>query len=375
MGTKVGICWDFAMHPDHRKLIEDCFQFAFDEAHEQGLLDRPIELIWRQADGLPRGDSIDVVRAWRQLAQEDGCLAIFGPVISDNALSLRTHIEEEGRVPTLSWAASESWPGHWCFALPQGSLASEAFRIANYLAGQGLRRVAVLSERSVIGPECVAAFAKACMREGLTIVAEESIPQTDSDLSHGIARLRDHAPDAIAYFGFGLPAVKINGHLAALGWDPVRVMTTAFLTAPVMPTGWQGVAGWFGMDVYDEENVIGQDFLTRFEAAKGYRPENFLAVHSYDSGRVIAHAISEGHPLSPAGVRNGFEQIRMLPAAAGGPGTLIEFRPHDHVGWLGTDFLVLNGVRNDDGPHSLLGPSGTYLVERYRARPQGGRTR
>jgi hypothetical protein len=54
--------------------------------------------------------------------------------------------------------------------------------------------------------------------------------------------------------------------------------------------------------------------------------------------------------VNPRGVKGGLEQVRMLPAAMGAPGTVIGFAPYDHRGYKG-DYLVLRGYR--DGVEGL----------------------
>jgi hypothetical protein len=171
----------------------------------------------------------------------------------------------------------------------------------------------------------------------------------------------------LVYLGFGLPGVHINTALEAMDWDPPRVMTTGFLTAPYTPQGMKALYGWAGLDQYDEENVIGQGVLDRFEARYGYRPANFYALVCYDVANVIAHALSHARPLSPRGVRDGMYGVRMLPAACGGPRTLISFARHNHRAWLGQDYLVVRKVvsREDVSP---LGDLGTRLVHRITPR-------
>ena len=184
--------------------------------------------------------------------------------------------------------------------------------MANYLAHNGASTVAVIVEDAYIGREYLAGFREYCRFEGLRVVAEEWISQISTDLREPVTRLKDAKADSIAYFGFGLPAVLINRELAALGWDPMRVMTTAFLTAPFTPEGMKALNGWSGVDQYDEENLVGQAMLDRFSARHGYRPENFMVPYCYDLASTVAHAIANAHPISAAGVKRGLERVKML---------------------------------------------------------------
>src|SRR3546814_4687719 len=73
-------------------------------------------------------------------------------------------------------------------------------------------------------------------------------------------------------------------------------MNTSFMTAAALPQGIQALRGWIGIDQYDEENLVGQRMLDRFEARFGYRPQNFWSVLNYDFANIIAHGLrSEEH--------------------------------------------------------------------------------
>jgi ABC-type branched-subunit amino acid transport system substrate-binding protein len=159
-----------------------------------------------------------------------------------------------------------------------------------------------------------------------------------------------------------------------MNWDPPRVMTTAFLTAPYTPLGMKSLFGWAGVDQYDETNPIGQSVIDRFEHRFGYRPANFYTLVCYDVANVIAHAIGNALPLSPAGVRQGIYGVRMLPAACGGPKTLISFAPWNHRAWLGPDYLVVRKVVSD-ADVSPIGDLGTELVHRITPRTREQRRR
>ena len=61
------------------------FDLVFDEAVEQGLMDRPVQMIYREVEGLPKGSVKAVIDAYGELVDE-GCLVVFGPNITDNCV-------------------------------------------------------------------------------------------------------------------------------------------------------------------------------------------------------------------------------------------------------------------------------------------------
>ena len=82
---------------------------------------------------------------------------------------------------------------------------------------------------------------------------------------------------------------------------------------------WQAFMGWIGVDQYDEGNPIGQDFLTATpKRYDGSRPEYCV---SGGEPRCRRHAWCARSPmrtpLSPRGVEEALERVKMMPAASG----------------------------------------------------------
>src|SRR5437899_5475931 len=145
---------DWKLPDDHpQELMDDFFQpfeLVFREGVEQGLIDRPVELVVRDTWGLPKGSVKAVIDAYGELVDE-GCLVVFGPHITDNCVPTREVIEERFKVPALSVTGSDDWLGEWTFAFPQGSLTDEPIFWADLLAKGGHTEVGVLSEQSLVG--------------------------------------------------------------------------------------------------------------------------------------------------------------------------------------------------------------------------------
>jgi branched-chain amino acid transport system substrate-binding protein len=349
-GIKVGVLVDF-VYPapgvwDVKADFIDGLELTFEEAFASGLIDRPIELVERWVEGLPRGAVKPVLDAYDELVDE-GCVVIIGPLISENAIPLREHIERGGFVPSISWCGTEAWLGEWTFALSDGSLTEEPYVIASLLAEAGHRRIGVSYERSAIGTEYLHYLRQACDLEGLEIVATATIAQTVSDATDLVDALHLPNVDAIVHVGFGLGLVRINEALAAAGWDPPRYTTTAWETCYVSDELFEAFQGWIGIAHYDETNTVGQTWLDRFEAKYGRRPEYEYSLYPHDVGRVIATALARAEPISPTGVKLGLEQVKMLHAACGSPGTRISFGNQRRNGWHGVGYLTARSINDD----------------------------
>ena len=55
--------------------------------------------------------------------------------------------------------------------------------------------------------------------------------------------------------------------------------------------------------------MTGRDFLDRFDARYGRRPEYFFPVYCYDVGRLMMTALANARPLTGAGVKQALEKI------------------------------------------------------------------
>ena len=76
--------------------------------YANGLVDRPIEIVVREVDGMPKGTVKAVIDAYEELVDE-GCLAVIGPSIVDNAVPTKLEIEKRFHVPSVSMCASEDF--------------------------------------------------------------------------------------------------------------------------------------------------------------------------------------------------------------------------------------------------------------------------
>jgi len=102
---------------------------------------------------------------------------------------------------------------------------------------------------------------------------------------------------------------------------------------------------------------VGQAFLDQFAATYGRRPEWVLPLVNRDFATVLLHAFADAHPLSPRGVKEALERVKMVPAAAGSPGTYLSFGNWTRRGWMGAGYLVARKL-DPDGEHS-------HLVDRF----------
>lgn len=357
---KIGYLFDFLLPEFYPLEMRDDLTRPFDLVFRDGLehkfIDRSVEIVYREVEGLPKGTVKAVIDAYGELVDE-GCLVVFGPHISENAVPLREAIEERFRVPAVNVCGSDDWLGEWTFAFPQGSFTDEPIFWADLLTKGGHAEVGVLVEQSLVGESYLQNFRKAARRRGIRIVAEAQVAQTAQDVGEAIRTMHDAKPSALVHCGFGFGILFINPALAELNWDPPRFTSTAFQNAWINPVLWQAFMGWTGIDQYDENNAVGQKFLDQFEVAYGRRPQYCVPVVNRDVATTLLHAFADAHPLSPRGVKEALERVKMLPAASGAPGTRVSLGKWTRRAWMGPGYLVARRL-DADGVNS-------HLVDRF----------
>ncbi|OBB46027.1 ABC transporter substrate-binding protein [Mycobacterium sp. 852002-51961_SCH5331710] len=347
---KVGLLNDYPTRSSTEDDTLDTLRLVFEEAVSAGLVDRPIEVVRRDVIGLPNGTYHAVERGYDELVAE-GCLVIFGPYVSDNAVPLSAHANRVGKVPNLILSGSEEALGEWTFALNNGSMPEEPVMLAAVMLGDERSRIAIAYEASLIGKEYLAFAEKAYSAAGLKVVATAAIPQVEADKAAVVAELRAAGPDALVHVGFGHGLWGFSDALESAGWDPPRYTTTAFEMAHINAEWMRHLRGWIGLDSYDERNRVGQAFLDRFEARYGRRPAHSMPGLCHDVATVIARGLAAARPLTGEGVKHGIEQVKLVPSASGAPGTFLRFGRYIRQGWLGSDYLIARRVLPDGSGH------------------------
>jgi ABC-type branched-subunit amino acid transport system substrate-binding protein len=322
-------------------------RLAFDEAAEQGLLDRPVEFVLHPEDGLPQGSAKNATDGFRYLVDE-GCIGVAGAYSSDNAITVGP-LANELEVPLISWCGTERLRGEYCFRLGNGDCGGDATLVVGWLKRKGYTRVAVLNEVSPNGEEYFRFFRQECRRRELSIAAVETVNQHPKDLASNLANLRDAKPDALVYMGYGVLAAEgqLRAALDTLAWDPPRIMGTSFMFYLM---GFDKFEGWVGIDQFDPRNPLVAGFHERFVTRYGEEPPlwpNAIPVLAYDTARVLVEGLYRAPILSGPGLKAGLETIRFMPSTTGAAQTHIACSPYEH-GMFRGDWLLYGRVRDGE---------------------------
>ena len=344
--------WGVGLEPLYDQY--DATQLAFDEAHESGLLDRPVELKVVEVEGLPYARATTLLAAVDATVCDFQPIAIIGPHTSENVPIINPYAEEIG-IPFIAMCGGLELAGPWTFLTPNGTFPDEAVLMVDHAVDVcGASRIGLIREENLLGDEYAAYIKRRAQVRGVSIVADVAVGSfiEDDDGAAAVGAMRDAGAEAYMYVGFGANAFAVLGasqKLAAEGYDVPRITMSIFMGTIEGLTPYVGLIdnfeGWVGVDQFDERNVTFTSMLDRFEKRFGRRPAHCYTAQGYDMGNVVAHGLARAKPHSREGLRRGLETIRRLDAAAGGPGNHISFGPYDHRGYKG-DYIVMRQIRD-----------------------------
>lgn len=338
--VKIGVLIDIDMGTKEDFLAT--LRLALAYAEGTSALPRSVELVVKEAIGLPRLEARNTILGYHELV-DAGVLGVIGPLITDNSIALVPEIERCG-VPAITWTGTERYHGEYCFNLGNGGLAEEGAIMANWICRRGYRRVAMMHELSPGGTEYAQNFRYFAARHDLDIVAEGYTSQTPANLENVLRKLRAAEPDCLAYLGYGYPTILLGPLFAKLDWNPPRIMTTAFQFCYAKPDWMAALEGWYGIDQMCEQNPRLQPVLDRVARALGKRRDHTVTALSWDTATLVAEGLLRAPLLTPRGFKEGLERVRMLPAVNGGARTHMSLGPYDHKAYKG-DWLLVRKVQ------------------------------
>src|SRR5215475_9154955 len=189
--VKIGVLIDMDMGTKADFLAT--LRFAFDELFDAKVISRPVELLVKEAIGLPRLEAKNTIDGYLELVR-DGVLCTIGPLITDNSLALAPVINAT-RVPAITWTGTDRYHGEYCFNLGNGGLAEEAAIMATWIRRRGYKTVGMIHEISPGGVEYASNFRWYAAREGLEVLIEAYTTQIPDDLEVILRKVRDQKPD------------------------------------------------------------------------------------------------------------------------------------------------------------------------------------
>ena len=324
---RLGLLFDFPQG-DGGDSFEAALQLGLDQV---AALDVGVEILRHEARGLPLGTEQEVIDGFAAL-DEAGCDLIVGPSISDNCVVARD-LADAAELPSINYSGGERTRSSWMFHYQVGSLEEEPPVLVRRLVARGFRSAAVIHDASIVGERYRECLGWAATGPGLELTGTVPIsPLAESDTLASVATsLRATEPDALVYLGLGAASHAVAVALADARWTVPVVANSALMFGYARPDWRDGWAGWEYLDGVADDNRVRAELRER-DRRTAAGPVGCAA---YDIGRLVGEAIARADRLDRAGLREGLERVKQLPAASGRDGTLMGFGVWDRAALKG----------------------------------------
>jgi branched-chain amino acid transport system substrate-binding protein len=251
-------------------------------------------------------DPSRTVPATRKLVEQDHVLAMFNTVGTEQALSVRDYLNQQG-VPQLfvgSGAVTLNDPKRHPWTTPflpsfVGEGALYGRRIATT---QPRARIAVLYEDSEYGKELLAGLKQGLGRRAGQIAATQTYEVTDVDLTQQIQSLKASGADTLVLFSLPKQSIQAFVATAKLGWKPQEYVSGVSIDPIVMKiarasagpqTGEGAISSAYLFDPTNPANARLPGVKLYLSIMKRYLPREDPKAVAHQYGMAVAYAMVE----------------------------------------------------------------------------------
>lgn len=311
-----------------------------------GINGRPIELIYYDTGGKAQ----DAVGFIKRLIKSDHVDLIVGGTTSGDTLAVIPEVEKEG-IPLISLASAVDIVEpvkKWVFKVAHSDRMAAA-KIFEDLRKRKLTKVALITGDGGFDKSGRDQLLKLAPQYGITVVADESYGNKDTDMTAQLTKIRASDAQAIINFGFGqapaivtknikqlgitLPIYQSHGvasktfiDLAGAAAEGVRMPAAALVVADQLPNS-------------DPQKPVLIAYKKQYEAK--YGPVSTFGGHAYDGLFIAVDAIKRAGGSDKAKVRDQIEKTKGFIGTAG----VFNMSPDDHMG-LNLDAFKMVEIRN-----------------------------
>lgn len=290
-----------------------------------GILGKKLEVV--EADNASKPE--EATRAAQKLISNDKVVAIIGSTTSTNTLGIVPVAMEKG-IPLISSSATNpkvtvdertskvnEWVFRACFIDPfQGEV------MANFSTNELKATTAAIytDTSSDYSKGLQKYFKETFIKNGGTIVGEESYQQKDSDFKAVLTRIKAMNPDVIYLPGYYEEVGKILKQAREMGitvpfmggdgWDSPQLAEIA---------GKEALANTFMSNHYSSEDTAPEvvAFVDSYKKAENNEVPDGMAVLGYDAVKLLADAIVRADTTDPEKLRDALAATKDLQLATG----------------------------------------------------------
>lgn len=256
-----------------------------------GINGKKIVVIWEDT----QGDPTVGINAYNKLVDNDGVVALIGPVLTGVSKAVAELSADIG-IPmiTPSATAYEVTTGRpnvfrTCFLDP-----FQAVAIAQYMNSEGLKNVASLYDNGdEYSTGLFNAFKAECEKLGLNVVAAESAPRSDVDFKSQLTNIKNANPEAVFLPYYGAPAALMMTQAAEIGLNTKFFGADGIADIVASISNKALLTNMIYSDHFtiDADSAMAINFIKDYEAKYGEKPTVSFAATAYDAAIVLTEAI------------------------------------------------------------------------------------
>ena len=311
-----------------------------------GIKGRKIELIHYDTGG----NAKDAVNFAKRLIKSDNVDVLIGGTTTGDTMAVIPNVEKE-EIPFISLAGAVEIiepVKKWVFKVPHTDRMAAA-KILGDIRKRGLTKVALITGDGGFDKSGHTQILKLAPDYGITLVADESYGNKDTDMTTQLTKIRSSGAEAIINFGLGqapaivtknvkqlgitLPLYQSHGvasqtfiDLAGEAAEGVRLPAAALVVAEQLPNT-------------DPQKPVLLAYKNKYEAK--YGPVSTFGGHAYDGLMIAVAAIERAGGTDKAKVRDEIEKTSGFIGTAG----VFNMSPEDHMG-LNLDAFKLVEIHN-----------------------------
>ncbi|NLC32713.1 MAG: ABC transporter substrate-binding protein [Clostridiales bacterium] len=259
-----------------------------------GINGKKVEVLWEDS----RAEANDGVLAFNKLVDNDGVVAILGPVLTGVTKAVAEYAADIN-IPLITPSATayevttdRANVFRTCFLDP-----FQAVQMARYAKDEGLSKVAVLYDNgNEYSKGLYEAFLAECDVLGLDVVAVESAAYEDVDFKTQLTNVKNANPEAIFLPYYGAPAALILTQANDIGLD-VRFLGADGISDIVDSI--PNKALLTNMTYSDHfstqsDSPLVKGFVEAFKAEYNEEPSVSFSATGYDAALVLTNAMKQG---------------------------------------------------------------------------------
>jgi len=343
VGSSLGLTGYGSLTDGHWR---DGLELAIEAVNAQGgVLGRKLQLVHEDNKSTPQ----QAVVGYRKMMSEDKVIAFDSGCISAGNFAAASFVSK-AKLPMFlcSILPRQADEQKWAFSfLPPPKFEVDA-RYAYLKEKTDIRKVGILSDPSPYSMLMRGIAEKGAAEFGLTVVANETYQQDDSDFSVQIGRMNAAGAGAIIMLGQGNAVVTVANNMKALGLNKMLLLGSINETDILHSTGkiigdqylFPAALIQIASDdlsvIADPASRAAAEAFVKAAKTKSGTADSAQAARAWDSIMMLAAAIKKANAVDGTAVRDTFEKLGQFKGA----GASYVFTPEQHVGIINNPYVI-----------------------------------